>query len=332
MTGSTTILQGSSLTVRVHRIRKLAEGIKEIELRSELGEDLPAFTAGAHIDVEIPTAGAAGTHLIRQYSLAGDPADRTRYLIGVGLSAQSRGGSRYLHDALREGESLRIGTPRNLFPLNESAGLSRLVAGGIGVTPLVAMARRLSALGKPWELFLCAQTPARAAYLPELEALACGRVTTVFDGVPGGRPIDLGLVFGGAPNDTHFYCCGPSSLMAAFESSAKDLPADRVHMEWFSPKAPTQAAADHSFVVKLVKQGMEVTVPPGKSILDAILEAGGTVPHSCCDGVCGTCETPVLDGIPDHRDSVLFGAEADANNRIIVCVSRAKSASLTLDL
>lgn len=324
--------QPGALSVRVHRIRTLAEGIREIELRATDGDRLPAFTAGAHIDVEVPAPG--GAVLVRQYSLAGDPADRGRYLIGVVLDALSRGGSKYLHDALREGDALRIGAPRNHFPLNEGAGLSRLVAGGIGVTPLVAMARRLSALGRPWELFLCARTPERAAYLPELEALPGGRVMPVFDGVPGGRPIDFASVFGDAPDDTHFYCCGPGSLMEAFEAAAQGVSANRVHVEWFKPRAPVQSAesGDRTFTVKLARQGIELTVPAGKSMLDAILEAGGNVPHSCCDGVCGTCETTVLDGIPDHRDSVLFGADAEANDRIIVCVSRARSATLTLDL
>lgn len=323
-----------SLPVRVVRMRALAEGIKELELRRSDGEDLPEFTAGAHIDVEIPATDAGGARLVRQYSLAGDPADRGRYLIGVGLDAQSRGGSSYLHQRLREGDVLRIGIPRNHFPLNESAALSRLVAGGIGVTPLVAMARRLGALGKPWELFLCARTPARAAYVSELEALPGGKVISFFDGVPGGRPIDFSSVFDAVPSDTHFYCCGPASLMEAFESAARDISGDRVHVEWFKPRTPVQPidGGERSFMVKLARQGIEVHVPPGKSMLDAILEAGGHVPNSCCDGVCGTCETPVLDGIPDHRDSVLFGADAEANDRIIVCVSRAKSATLTLDL
>ena len=332
MTTAPTMDQQGTLSVRVHRIRTLAEGIREIELRADAGDSLPAFTAGAHIDVQVPAPG--GAVLVRQYSLAGDPADRSRYLIGVGLDASSRGGSAYLHHTLREGDALRIGAPRNHFPLKEEAGLSRLVAGGIGVTPLVAMARRLSALGRPWELFLCARTPERAAYLPELRALPGGRVVPVFDGVPGGRSIDFAAVFGDAPDDSHFYCCGPGSLMEAFEAAAQGVCADRVHVEWFKPRAPVPPVegVDRSFTVKLARQGIELTVPAGKSMLDAILEAGGHVPHSCCDGVCGTCETTVLDGIPDHRDSVLFGADAEANDRIIVCVSRARSATLTLDL
>lgn len=317
----------------VHRIRTLAEGIIEIDLRPVAGMELPQYTAGAHIDVELPVPDVQGRKLVRQYSLAGDPADRSRYLIGVGLDAQSRGGSRYLHETLAEGDTLRISVPRNHFPLDERAGQSVLVAGGIGVTPLVAMARRLSALGKPWELYLCARTPERAAYLEELTALAGGRVITVFDGVPGGRPIDLPRLFEAASDDTHFYCCGPSSLMEAFEVQAKRASPQRVHVEWFKPRTPVPSeGGDKAFTLKLARRGLALTVLPEKTMLDALLEAGVDVPHSCCDGVCGTCETRVLEGIPDHRDSVLFGAEADANDRVIVCVSRAKSDSITLDL
>ncbi len=325
---------GGLLEARVHRIRPLADGIIEIDLRPTAGRDLPAFTAGSHIDVELPVASTQGRALVRQYSLAGDPADRSRYLIGVGLDARSRGGSRYLHEALAEGDTLRISAPRNHFPLEEAhAGWSVLVAGGIGVTPLMAMARRLSALGKPWVLYLCARTPERAAYLHELRALPGGRVITVFDGVPGGRPIDLAAVFDAAPGGTHFYCCGPASLLKAFEAEAKRAAPGRAHVEWFQPKVPAQpAGADQAFTLRLARRGLALTVLPGKSMLDTLLEAGVHVPHSCCDGVCGTCETRVLEGIPDHRDAVLFGADAEANDRMMVCVSRARSASITLDL
>lgn len=325
--------EAGALDMRVQRIRTLADGIVEIDLRSTAGAALPAYTAGSHIDVEIPVPDAHGHNLVRQYSLAGDPADGSRYLIGVGLDAQSRGGSRYLHETLAEGDILRIGVPRNHFPLEERAEHSVLVAGGIGVTPLVAMARRLSALGRPWVVYLCARTPERAAYLDELKALPGGRVITVFDGVPGGQPIDLPSLFETASADTHFYCCGPTSLMEAFEAQAKSIPTERVHVEWFKPRPPVQhEGADKAFTLKLARRGLELTVPPEKTMLDTLLEAGVDVPHSCCDGVCGTCETRVLAGIPDHRDSVLFGADAQANDRIMVCISRAKSASITLDL
>lgn len=331
MTASSTGAQGGSLDACVHRIRTLVDGIIEIELHPTTGSELPAYTAGAHIDVQIPLRD--GDLLVRQYSLAGDPADRGRYLIGVSLDADSRGGSRYLHEMLAEGDTLRIGVPRNHFPLEEDAGQSVLVAGGIGVTPLVAMVRRLSTLGKPWVLYLCARTPERAAYLDELAALPGGRVITAFDGVPGGRPIDLPSLFEAAPADTHFYCCGPSSLMEAFEAQAKQVAAERVHVEWFRPRTlPQPVGEERAFALKLARRGLELTVEPGRSMLDALLEAGVDVPHSCCDGVCGTCETRVLEGIPDHRDSVLFGADAQANDRVIVCVSRAKSESITLDL
>lgn len=333
LTAASASTETGTLDACVHRIRTLAEGIIEIDLRPAAGHELPAYTAGAHIDVELPVLDAQGHKLVRQYSLAGDPSDRGRYLIGVGLDAQSRGGSRWLHETLEEGDTLRISAPRNHFLLEEHAGHSVLVAGGIGVTPLVAMARRLSALGKRWVIYLCARTAERAAYLDVLAALPGGRVVPVFDGVPGGQPIDLPSLFETAPADAHFYCCGPASLMEAFEAQAKQVAAERVHVEWFRPRTlPQPEGGDRAFVLKLARRGLELTVEPGTSILDALLEAGVDVPHSCCDGVCGTCETRVLEGIPDHRDAVLFGADAQANDRIIVCVSRAKSESITLDL
>jgi vanillate O-demethylase ferredoxin subunit len=209
------------------------------------------------------------------------------------------------------------------------------VAGGIGITPLLAMARRLSALGRPWTLYLCARTPERAAFLDELEALP-GTVIPVFDGVPGGAPIDLERVISDAPADAHLYCCGPTTLMEAFEGSAASREAHTVHVEWFKPRpastATDVAAASGSFELKLAHSGVTLAVPPEKSILDVLVEAGIAVQYSCCDGVCGTCETRVLEGIPDHRDSVLLGEDANATDRIMVCVSRCAGKSLTLDL
>jgi vanillate O-demethylase ferredoxin subunit len=198
------------------------------------------------------------------------------------------------------------------------------------------MARRLSALGRPWTLYYCARTPDRAAFLDELKALP-GRVIPVFDGVAGGAPIDFARVMADTPADAHLYCCGPATLMEAFERAAATRESGSVHVEWFKPRpasttATATASADGEFVVKLAHSGVALTVPPQKSILDVLIEAGVAVQYSCCDGVCGTCETRVLDGVPDHRDSVLLGEDAHATDRMMVCVSRCSGASLTLDL
>jgi vanillate O-demethylase ferredoxin subunit len=210
------------------------------------------------------------------------------------------------------------------------------VAGGIGITPLLAMARRLSQLGRAWTLYYCARTPSHAAFLDDLQALP-GTVVTVFDAIPGGKPIDLQMVLRRAPAGAHFYCCGPESLMQAFEAAAGGRDPATIHVEWFKPRpvaavlANTQGAA-RSFPVHLARSAITLNVPAEKSILDVLLEAGIPVPHSCCDGVCGTCETRVLGGIPEHLDSVLFGDDAKAIDKMMVCISRCRSAELTLDL
>jgi len=325
----------TGLNVRVHDRRAVADGVIAIELRATDGYELSRFTAGSHIDVELTVRDGHGHFIVRQYSLCNDPAEHHRYVIAVGRDANTRGGSAYLHDQLKVGDIVHISTPRNHFQLYEPAPHSVLVAGGIGITPLLAMARRLSALGRTWTLYLCARTPERAAFLDELKSLP-GTVIPVFDGVPGGAPIDLERVISDAPADAHLYCCGPTTLMEAFEQAAARREAHTVHVEWFKPRpasaATDVAAASGSFELKLAHSGVTLAVPPEKSILDVLIEAGVAVQYSCCDGVCGTCETRVLEGIPDHRDSVLLGEDANATDRIMVCVSRCAGNSLTLDL
>jgi tetrachlorobenzoquinone reductase len=324
----------TGLDVRVDARRVVADGIVALELRPLVGCELSRFTAGSHIDVELPVTDAHGHFLVRQYSLCNDPAEHDRYVIGVSRDAASRGGSVHLHDHAKVGDVLHISMPRNHFPLHEPAPHSVLVAGGIGVTPLLAMARRLSALRRPWRFYLCARTPQRAAFLDELRALD-GDVVTIFDGMPGGQPIDLDRVVADAPTEAHLYCCGPTSLMEAFERATAGRSARTVHVEWFKPRpvaAPSAGTPDGAFQVKLARSGSTLRVPAGKAILEVLTEAGIAVQCSCCDGVCGTCETRVLDGVPDHRDSVLLGEDAQCTDRIMVCVSRSRTPVLTLDL
>lgn len=317
------------LDVLIHARRQEADGVVSLDLRA-IGGDLPAFTAGAHIDVAVPLPGGAVT---RQYSLCNDPGESHRYLIGVGRDAASRGGSSWLCERAAPGDRLRISAPRNNFPLAEAAPHSVLVAGGIGITPLLAMARRLSALNRSWTLYLCAATPRRAAFLGDARALP-GQVVPVFDGMPGVASLDLRAVAAAAAPDTHLYCCGPEPMLRAFQAACAGRPAGTVHMEWFkaSTDVPAPAGGERAFAVQLARSGRQIDVPVGTSILDALLGAGIEVAHSCCDGVCGTCETRVLTGRPDHRDAVLLGADAQAQDRIMVCVSRCHDDVLTLDL
>lgn len=332
----------SMLAVRVHAVRAEACDVLSLDLRPLDGGNLPAFTAGSHIDLEVPARGEAGA-LLRQYSLSNSAGERHRYVVGVGRDAASRGGSVALHDTLRVGDTLRISAPRNNFPLAEDAPHSVLIAGGIGITPMLAMVRRLALLRRAWTLYYCVRTPSRAAFIDELTALAAatgsqGKVVTVFDGMPGVARLDLAAVVRDAPAGTHFYCCGPVPMLKAFEEATMACDDGHVHVEWFSaPAAPPAVGQDHaagggSFTVQLKRKGKSFTVPAGETILQVLLDGGIDVDYSCREGLCGTCETRVLAGVPDHRDPILAGRKEPPLNKIMVCVSRCAGAELVLDL
>lgn len=323
-----------TIALRVKSVRDEAEGVKSVELVADHGEFLPRFTAGSHIELSVAAEGFP-SGLRRHYSLLNDPDETHRYVIGVGLHPQSRGGSRYVHDSLRVGERVEASVPRNHFPLVEDADLSILVAGGIGVTPLLAMARRLSRLGKRWRMYYCVRTPARAAFLDQLLALPGGEVITVHDGCPGVRPLDIDDVMASAGAADHLYCCGPAGLMSAFEAAGRTRSPATLHVEWFeAPAVPANAAnaPTGAITVHLAKSGITLNVPAHRSILADAEAAGIAVPNSCGDGICGTCETRVLRGRPLHRDHVLTAAERERGDRMMVCVSRCLDAELTLDL
>lgn len=317
-----------TLTLRLRAMTWEAEGILGLELvPAAPGAPLPAFTAGAHIDLHLPGGP------VRSYSLLNDPAERHRWCVAVHRDPASRGGSRQVHEQLRPGQLLTVSPPRNHFPLDEGAPLSVLIAGGIGITPLLCMVRRLTALGRPWVLHHAARTRAHSAFGDELQALAAqggGTLHRVFDQEPGGRMIDIAALVADLPDGAHVYCCGPAGMLAAFERATAGLPPERVHLEYFAAKdAP---AASGGFSVKLRRDGRTVPVPPGQSILDALAAIGAEPPWSCREGVCGTCEVRVLEGVPDHHDMVLSPAQRDANDRMMVCCSGAKSPLLVLDL
>jgi tetrachlorobenzoquinone reductase len=321
-----------TLQVRVRAITWEAEGILGFELvpttPAETGALLPPFDAGSHIDIHLP-----GSALMRSYSLLNTPGERHRYCIAVNRDAASRGGSKAMHEVIRPGQVLSISAPRNNFPLNEAAAGTVLIAGGIGVTPILSMERRLVALNKPWRLHYAARTRGQAAFVDELRQLAAtsgAKADITFDREPGGRMLDLAAIVVGLTTQEHVYCCGPLPMLEAFEKAAAALPRERVHVEYFAAKEA--AATAGGYVVKLAKAGREIMVNPGQSILDCLNAAGMDPPYSCREGICGTCEVVVLDGVPDHRDLVLSDAERAANNRIMICCSGAKTASLTLDL
>jgi tetrachlorobenzoquinone reductase len=315
------------LQVRVKRISFEAETINSYELVAPGGGDLVRFTAGSHIDLHLSNG------MIRSYSLVNDSEERHRYVIAVNRDAASRGGSSFVHERLRAGDIITISHPKNNFDLQEAAAHSVLIAGGIGITPLLSMIRRLETLGRSWELFYATRTRATAAFLDELNALRPNiqaQVHLNFDQEPSAKMLDLPAIVRSVPQDSHLYCCGPVSMLEAFEAATSDRPADHVHVEYF--KAREKPAAEGGFEVKLARSGRTIAIPAGKTILDAVLDAGIAVNYACTEGVCGTCETRVIEGVPDHRDLFLSQEEHVASRTMMICCSGSKSATLVLDL
>jgi len=311
------------LSVRLHSIRYAAPDINVYEFRPLDGGNLPLFTAGAHIDLHL----APG--MVRSYSLMNSQDERHRYAVAVKKEANGRGGSKAVHDDLRVGQELSISTPLNNFPLNESASRSVLVAGGIGITPIYCMAQCLNALGCDWELHYAARSRKYAAFLSDLEAFG-SRVRFHFDDEAGESVMDMAAMVGGQPEATHFYCCGPLPMMAAFEEALAERPDEYVHLEYFKAAAPV--IAEGGYEVVLQRSGQTVTIEPGQTILDAVLALGIDAPFSCMEGICGSCEVKVIEGIPDHHDFVLSKEEQAKNEKTMICCSGSRTPRLVLDL
>lgn len=317
-----------TLQVRVRAVTYEAEGILGFELvPMPPRKTLPPFTAGAHIDLHLPSG------LIRSYSLCNAPGESHRYLIGVNRDPNSRGGSRYMHEVLRAGETLTISAPRNNFPLDASAGMKVFVAGGIGITPIMSMIAQCQQAGTPWKLYYAARTRRHAAFLDTLRGYDNGpgaRLDLTFDQEPGGRMLDIAAITQSLPAQAHVYCCGPLPMLAAFELATAGLPPQRVHTEYFAAKEA--AATDGGYTVELARTGKSVQVRSGQTILDSLIAIGIEPPYSCQEGICGTCEVRVIEGLPDHRDLVLSNDEKSANDRMMICCSGSRSPKLVLDL
>jgi len=309
------------IDVRVTNVRALTADTKLIEFQPVAGAALPAAQPGAHIDVHLPDG------MIRQYSLVNPNAAPSSYAIGVKLDPNSRGGSRYLFERLASGQSLSIGAPRNHFPLTPNARHSVLFAGGIGITPIWAMLQQLKASASSWELHYAARSRADMAFREELEALEAAHLH--FDDENDGKVLDLGAIASQAPPETHFYCCGPVPMLDAFRAATAAMPSEQVHFEYFAAKE--ERNLDGSFVVELARSGKEFFIPPGKSILEVLHEAGFDADSSCQEGICGICETAVISGIPDHRDAVLSDHERATNKIMMICCSGSKTDRLVLD-
>jgi ferredoxin-NADP reductase len=266
--------------------------------------------------------------LVRHYSLAVSDEHPQSYVIAVKRDAASRGGSLHLHDEARIGDRFKVLPPRNNFPLNEQARHSIFFAGGIGITPIWSMAQRMAKLGRAFELHYACRSRNDAAFLDELTKL--GDVRLHVDEECGGKPIDLVAAVAAAPAHAHLYCCGPLPMLAAFEEATAAWPAEQRHVEYFTAKH--DVARDGEFSVVLARSGLTLQVKPGETILEVVRRAGIAAPSSCELGICGSCETAVLQGVPDHRDSLLSESERAAGDMMMICCSGSKTPELVLDI
>ncbi len=318
---------GERLSLEVVDVRAEARDVVLLELRRADGAPLPPFEPGAHLEIKLPNG------LIRHYSLTNDWRERERYVVSVGRVADSRGGSSFVHRALRCGTVLDVAAPRNNFRLDEAAASHLFIAGGIGITPIMAMIRWCEANGRPWRLVYAARSAQRAAFSEMLREFGA-KVRFHFDDEQR-HLLDMTSVLADVGGGEHVYCCGPQPLMAAVKTQAAHLPDTSVHFEYFTVPAAdagAPASATGSFKVELRKSGLSLQVPPDKSILEIVEAAGLKVPFSCREGLCRTCETTVCEGEVEHNDYVLSQDERDAGHSMMICVSRAKSPLLVLDL
>ena len=312
-------MQGESLIpVRVVCLREEAPGIVSCELRAT-GAAIPECAPGSHVDVHLPNG------LVRQYSVVS--ADARIVRIAVKREVRGRGGSAYVADTLRLGTMLQIGLPRVNFPLAAGEHRSVLIAGGIGITAVIAMARALAQRGGDWVLHYCVRNREDVVFADELAAW--GERIRVHVSSEEGRA-SLASLIGAQPDDAHFYCCGPESMLEDFARATASVPAHRVHVERFeAAKPPSDAGAFH---VRLASTGREIEVRSDQTILDALAAQGIDAPSSCQQGICGSCEVRVLEGVPDHRDEVLTESERARGTSMMICCSRSLTSVLVLDL
>ncbi|MCQ4128229.1 PDR/VanB family oxidoreductase [Rhodococcus erythropolis] len=322
--GLTATLFGDRMQLAVAARTAVADAVVELTLTHPEGFELPQWSPGAHLDLVLDD-----DNLVRQYSLCGDPNDRTTYRVAVLREPESRGGSQAVHDNLPVGATVGVQGPRNNFELVEASEYL-FVAGGIGITPLIPMIADVEARGLPFRLVYGGRARASMAYVDYLESRYPGTVEVFPQDLSG--HLDLPDILGEYRPERLVFTCGPSPLLDAIEGYCADWPSGAVNMERFRAKASDPASVDTAFEVELALTGVTVTVPADRSILDVVEEAGASVLTSCREGTCGSCETPILAGEADHRDSLLTQDEKEAQETMFICVSRSCSPRLVLDL
>ena len=319
----------SDLSLTVEKIVQETSNVKSYVLKGANGTALPTFTAGAHIDVMVTLEDGSADK--RSYSLASDPTDTTAYTLGVLREAQGKGGSAWMHDTLAEGQVVEASNPKNHFPLDDDAEVSLLIAGGIGVTPILAMARSLSAKGASFSMHYAARAPEEMAFKTEVESVCGENGHLYFDGGDPTKGIDLKELLGHRPAGLHLYVCGPGGLIEAVRSTATEQgwPENTVHFEVFKPEE--LSGQDAALEVVLSQTGKTYSVPADETILDVLLNDGIDIDYDCKMGICGLCAVKVVDGEPDHRDYVLTEDEREGEKLFCPCISRGKGGSITLD-
>ncbi len=316
------------LRLKVRSLERLTAEIRKFELVAEDGGELPVFTAGGHIDI------ITGNGLRRSFSLANDPQERRRYIIAVLREKAGRGGSAWLHGNVAVGDILEAAAPRNDFPLDEGASRHMLIAGGIGITPLLAMGRRLRSLGAPATLHYCTRGPETTAFGAEVREVFGDRVVFYHDGGDPSRGIDLEKVLAGPAKGACLYICGPSDLIDAARRAAGHWPEGAVRFERFTAAPRDETGRENTpFDIVLSRRGKTLIVPAGKSILQVVREAGVFVGSFCEEGNCGTCRVRLLGGRADHRDCFLSAEDKARHKAIMICSSRAEPGeTLILDI
>lgn len=318
----------TTLNVRVAAVRDEALNVRSFVLSPSSGSTLPPFAPGSHVEVHMKPG------LSRTYSIFSDPLDASNCRIAVKLEGSSRGGSRFMHEALSAGDRLEIGQPRNNFALNEAAAHTLLIAGGIGITPILSMADRLAQIGRSFELHYFARSAEQAPFHIELSKATYSRRVQLHIGLERSAIKDrLVRLLAVPPANGHLYLCGPQGFMELAEATAHaSWQASAVHIERFSADPAASGALQSCFEVRLARSGRSVFVPADLTVLEALEMQGVKIPSSCRQGVCGSCATGVLQGEPDHRDVFLSARDKTANNQMCPCVSRAKTSFLVLDV